>query len=290
MSNIIGEANAAPARTAGPPVELMLIAGGGVYPVEWIRSARAQGVRRIVALAFRGETAREVPALADETRWLTMGRLSDALATAESVGIRDVVMAGRIHPSNLFRLRPDRAAFEMLAALKVKNAETIFGAIAERLAERGLTLHPACLFMERAMPAPGQLSARAPTAREADDIALGRRVAKATSGLDIGQSVLVKDGVILAIEAFEGTDQAIRRAGRLGGPGVVLVKCAKRGHDMRFDIPVIGRGTLRRLRRIRASALAIEAGRTIVLEREAVVRDADRQGLCLIAFEGDSAP
>ncbi len=289
MSSMAGEPPAG-AAAVPRPAELLLIAGGGAYPVELIRSARAQGVRRIVALAFRGETDRAVPALADETRWLTMGRLHDALATAESVGIRDAVMAGRIHPSNLFRLRPDRAAFEMLAALKVKNAETIFGAIADRLAERGVRLHPAYLFMEQAMPAPGQLSARAPTAREEADIALGRRVAKATSGLDIGQSVLIKDGVILAIEAFEGTDEAIRRAGRLGGAGAVLVKCAKRGHDMRFDIPVIGTRTVRNLRRIRASALAVEAGRTIVLERAAVVREADRQGLCLIAFEGDSMP
>jgi len=273
-----------------PPRELLVIAGGGAYPVELIRSARAQGVGRIVALAFRGETDRAVPALADETRWLTMGRLREALDIAESVGIRDTVMAGRIRPSHLFRLRPDRAAFELLASLRVKNAETIFGAIAARLTERGLALRPACWFMERAMPAPGLLSRRGPTPREADDIALGRRVARTTSGLDIGQSVLVKDGVILAIEAFEGTDEAIRRAGRIGGPGAVLVKCAKRGHDMRFDIPVVGTGTLRRLRRIRAAVLAIEAGRTIVLERDAVVREADRMNLCLFAFEGDPAP
>mgnify|MGYP000655917874 FL=1 len=286
MSSIPGNA-AFSGAPSPPPRALLLIAGGGAYPVELIRSARAQGVERIVALGFRGETSRMAAALADEVRWLALGRLREALDAAESVGIPDVVMAGRIRPHNLFRLRPDREAFEILAALRVKNAETIFGAIGERLAQRGLTLRPASWFMEKAMPAPGLLSRRAPTAREESDIALGRRVAKTTSGLDIGQTVVVKDGVILAIEAFEGTDAALRRAGRLGGAGTVAVKCAKRGHDMRFDIPVIGAGTLRTLRRIRAAALAIEAGRTIVLERDAVIRAADRAGLCLVAFEGE---
>ncbi len=287
MSSTPGNPGAFQGAPSPPPRELLLIAGGGAYPIELIRSARAQGVARIVVLGFRGETSREAASLADEVRWLTLGRLGEALDAAESFGISDVVMAGRIRPGNLFRLRPDREAFEALAALRVKNAETIFGAVGERLAQRGLTLRPASWFMEKAMPGPGLLAKRPPTEREERDVALGRRVAKTTSGLDIGQTVVVKDGVILAIEAFEGTDAALRRAGRLGGPGAVAVKCAKRGHDMRFDIPVIGTGTIRTLRRIRAAALAIEAGRTIVLEREAVAREADRSSLCLLAFEGE---
>ncbi len=270
-----------------PPSELLLIAGGGVYPLELLRSARAHGVRRIVVLAFRGETNRQVAAEADEVHWLYLGSLRAFLERAASVGIRDVLMAGLIRPFRLFHLRPDREAFELLMKLRVKNAETIFGAIGHRLAEHGMTLQPAHWFMEHAMPAAGLLSARPPTPREESDIALGWRVARATSGLDIGQTVVVRDGVILAVEAFEGTDAAIRRAGRFGGPGAVVVKRAKRGHDMRFDIPVIGRRTMRILRKIRASALALEAKRTIILERETVVREADQMGLCLLAFEGD---
>lgn len=287
MSNTPGNSGAFPGAPPQPPRQLLVIAGGGVYPIELMRSARAQGVERIVAIAFRGETSREAAALADEVHWLPFGRLRETLDTAEAVGIKDAVMAGIIRPRNLFHLRPDREAFEALKALRVKNAETIFGAVADRLAQRGLTLRPASWFMEKAMPVPGPLTQRLPDERERADIELGRRVAKATSGLDIGQTVAIKDGVILAIEAFEGTDAALRRAGRLGGPGVVAVKCAKRGHDMRFDIPVIGTRTIRVLRRIRASALAIEAGRTIVLERDAVVRAADRAGLCIFAFEGE---
>ncbi len=276
------------ATPASPPRDLLLIAGGGVYPLELLRSARAQGVQRIVALAFRGETDRTVATEADEVRWLSVGRLREFLDVAASFGIPDVVMAGRIRPVRLFHLRPDREAFELLKTLRVKNAETIFGAIANRLGERGLALRPAHWFMERAMPAAGVLGRRPPTPREESDIALGRRVARATSGLDIGQTVVVRDGVILAIEAFEGTDAAIRRAGRIAGPGAVVVKRAKRNHDMRFDIPVVGRRTLRVLRRVRASALALEAGRTIILEREAVIREADRLNLCLLAFEGEN--
>jgi len=135
------------------------------------------------------------------------------------------------------------------------------------------------------MPEAGVLSARGPTEQEKADIELGRTVAKLTSGLDIGQTVVIKNGTILAVEAFEGTDAAIERAGKLGGAGAVVVKVAKRRHDMRFDIPVIGEHTMKSLRRIKASALAVEAKRTILLDRDLVVREADRQSLCLVAME-----
>ena len=135
------------------------------------------------------------------------------------------------------------------------------------------------------MPEAGVLSARGPTEQESADIQLGLKVAKTTSGLDIGQTVVIKNGTILAVEAFEGTDAAIARAGELGGVGAVVVKVAKRGHDMRFDIPVIGEHTMKSLRRIKAAALAIEAKRTILLDREVVVAEANRQGLCLVAME-----
>ncbi len=209
------------------------------------------------------------------------------LEAVRAAAVPDAVMAGQISPTSLFRLRPDRAMFELLASLRERNAETIFGAVVARLAQEGVRMHPASRFMERTMPEPGVLARRAPDERESADIDLGRRVAKATSSLEIGQTVVVKEGTILAVEAFEGTDEAILRGGQLGGPGTVVVKTAKAGHDMRFDIPVIGLRTMKSLRKAGATTLAVEARRTILLEREALVAEADRMGLAFVAFEAE---
>lgn len=267
------------------PARLLLIAGRGAYPRLLASSARAQGVGHLSLIAFRGETESAVVRLADETRWVHVGQMDAFLDAVRAAGIPDAVMAGQISPSSLFRLRPDRAMFELLASLRERNAETIFGAVVERLAREGVRFHPASRFMEQTLPQPGVLGRRAPDAREAADIELGRRVAKATSGLEIGQTVVIKEGTVLAVEAFEGTDEAILRGGKLGGPGAVVVKTAKAGHDMRFDIPVVGLRTMKSLRKIRAGTLAVEAGRTILLEREDLVAEADRMGLAFVAFE-----
>ncbi len=267
-----------------PPVpELLLIAGRGVYPLLLAESARRQGVRRLAVIAFRGETERRIERWATETHWVRVGQLDRFLSLAKAIGVPHAVMAGQLAPRNLFLVRMDRAAMTLLARLPQRNAHTIFGAVADELRSVGVELLPASLFMEDAMPAPGVLTTRAPNPAEMEDVRLGLRVAKAVSGLEIGQTVVIKAGTILAVEAFEGTDATLRRAGQLGGPGTVVVKVAKQGHDMRFDIPVIGRRTLALLRRIKAAVLAVEAGRTILLEREALQREADRHGIALVA-------
>jgi hypothetical protein len=267
------------------PRRLLLIAGAGVYPRLLAESARAQGVGRLTLIGFRGETDPAVARLADETYWVRVGQMAAFLDAVRAAAVPDAVMAGQISPTSLFRLRPDRAMFDLLASLRERNAETIFGAVVARLAQEGVRMHPASRFMERTMPEPGVLARRAPDARESADIDLGRRVAKATSSLEIGQTVVVKEGTILAVEAFEGTDEAILRGGKLGGRGSVVVKTAKAGHDMRFDIPVVGLRTMKSLRKAGATALAVEARRTILLEREALVAEADRMGLAFVAFE-----
>jgi DUF1009 family protein len=249
------------------------------------QSARAQGVQRLFAVAFRKETDPVIESWVDEVRWLRVGQLQAMLDAFQAGGVSQVVMVGQITPTHLFRIRPDKAMLQLLSGLKERNAETIFGAVGERLKALGIELAPASLFMESTMPAPGVLTARAPTEQEQADMDLGLKVAKVSSGLDIGQTVVVKEGTILAVEAFEGTDETIRRAGRLGGPGAVVVKVAKRGHDMRFDIPVVGERTLKVLKKARAGALAVEAGRTILLERERLVEIAERQKLCMVAVE-----
>ena len=270
------------------PETLGLIAGRGTYPWQLARSAHAQGVKRVVAFAFRRETEWAIEKHADEVVWLHLGSLGALLEAVQSRGISKIVMAGQIKPTRLFSLRLDAKALNILRTLGAKNAHTIFGAIADELKKIGAELLPACRFMETEMPEAGVLGRRAPDEREHRDIRLGARVAKITSGIDIGQTVVVKDGTILAVEGFEGTDQTILRAGRLGGAGAVVVKVAKRGHDMRFDIPIIGERTFKMLKKAKASCLAVEAGRTILLAREKLVAEADRLGLAFTAF--DAAP
>jgi DUF1009 family protein len=267
------------------PAALGLIAGKGVYPLLFAEAAKKQGVKRLFALAFRGETERRISRLADETVWINLGQYGRMLDAIRSSGIRQFTMAGQITPTNLFRIRLDSRMIALLRRLKVRNAESIFGAVGEDLASAGVELTPASLFMEEHIPSVGCLTGRRPDEAEMSDIALGFRIAYVTSGLDIGQTVVVKRGTVLAVEAFEGTDAAIRRAGKLGGPGSVVVKTAKQGHDMRFDIPVVGVHTLRTLKRAGAGVLAVEAGRCILLEKERIAEQADRQNLVITAVD-----
>jgi len=267
------------------PATLGVIAGRGTYPWQLARSAHAQGVKRVVAFAFRRETERVIEKHADEVVWLHLGSLGALLDAVRARGITKIVMAGQIKPTRLFSLRLDAKALAVLRTLKTRNAHTIFGAIGDELKQIGAELLPASRFMETEMPAAGVLGGRAPDAREEADIRLGAQVAKVTSGLEIGQTVVVKEGTILAVEGFEGTDQTILRAGKLGGPGTVVVKVAKRGHDMRFDIPIIGERTFKMLKKAKASCLAVEAGRTILLARERLAAEADRLGIAFTAFD-----
>ncbi|MEI8243987.1 MAG: UDP-2,3-diacylglucosamine diphosphatase LpxI [bacterium] len=274
----------------GVPEHLLLVAGSGSYPELLLDGARRAGVRRISLLAVRGMASRHLAAQADEVCWCGVGEYGRFLDWAQNCGAKHVAMAGQITPAALFRTRFDAAARELLRSLPVKNAHTVFGRTAELLAARGLQTLPSSMFMDDHLPPPGLLSRRPPDSREAGDIALGHRIGMAVCNLDVGQTVVVKDGMVLAVEAFEGTNEAIRRGGRLGGPGAVVVKVAKVGHDMRFDIPVIGAKTIPMLKRARISALAFQAGRTVLLEREEVIAAADRLGIALVALDSGLPP
>ena len=267
------------------PETLGVIAGLGSYPWQLARSAHAQGVKRVVAFAFKGETERVIAKHADEVVWMHLGSLQALLDAVRAKGVTKIVMAGQIKPTRLFSLRLDAKALAVLRTLKVRNAHTIFGAIGDELRAIGAELLPAYCFMETEMPAAGTLGRRAPDERELADIRLGAKVAKITSGLEIGQTVVVKEGTVLAVEGFEGTDETILRAGRLGGPGAVVVKVAKLGHDMRFDIPIVGMRTFKMLKKAKISCLAVEARRTILLEREKLAAEADRLGIAFAAFD-----
>lgn len=267
------------------PESLSIIAGRGAYPRVLAESARKQGVKRITAVAFKKETDTVIEKVADEVTWVHIGQLQAMLDALAAFKTPCVVMAGQIKPTHLFNIRPDKRMFDLLARLKERNAETIFGAVGEELKSIGIDLMQASLFMESTMPEPGQIGHIPPSPAQWDDINLGLRVAKATSGLDIGQTVVIKEGTVLAVEAFEGTDATILRAGELGGVGSVIVKVAKRGHDMRFDIPVIGDRTFDSIKKSGAKVLAVEARRSILLDREALVKMADQRGIAFLAVE-----
>jgi DUF1009 family protein len=251
---------------------LGLIAGSRAMPLVLARQARARGVRRLVAVAFEGETERELEALVDETVWIRVGQLGKMIDAFRRRGVRQCVMAGQISPKRLFDVRPDLRGVKLLFRLKERNAHSLFGAIADELARDGIELIEAVPWLKPLMPPRGfRLGARLTAAQEAD-VEFGFRLAKEVSRLEIGQTVVVKRGTVLAVEGFEGTDACLQRGGQLAGErgGAVAIKVAKENHDMRFDIPCIGAQTIETAIAARLGVMAFEAGRTLLLERDRV--------------------
>ncbi|MEO5917314.1 MAG: UDP-2,3-diacylglucosamine diphosphatase LpxI [Luteolibacter sp.] len=254
------------------PRTIGIIAGSGVYPEVFITAARRKspGVR-LVMCGFPGETRPEMESLVDATEWARVGQLSKPIKFFRREGANEVVMIGQISPKNLFELRTDLRALMMFARLKARNAETIFGAIADELGKDGITLLPATTFLEDHLPGPGSVCGPVFKKRQLADAEFGFRIAKETSKLDIGQSVVVRHGTVLAAEAFEGTNACIKRGGELGrGKDVMLVKVSKPNQDFRFDVPVIGPQTIETCAAAGVGCIAIEAGKTLLLEKERV--------------------
>ncbi len=251
---------------------LGVVAGNGMYPRLIIEGARKQvpGIR-IVAVAFQGETKSDIDDLSDEVEWFRVGQLTKPFKFLKKAGVEKVVMVGQLAPKNLFDLRPDLRALMMLARLPRRNAETIFGAIADEASGFGLEVISSTTFMEDYIPVPGHIAGPVPTGRQMEDAQFGMSIAKEVSRLDIGQTVIVRHGTVLAVEGFEGTNECIKRGGTLGrGKDVTLAKVAKPNHDMRFDVPVVGVHTLENCRDAGISQIVMEAGRTILLQREEV--------------------
>ncbi len=251
---------------------LGIIAGNRALPLMLARQARQMGVRRLVAVAFRGETDPALCELVDETVWLKVGQLGKLISALKSRGVTRCAMAGQIAPKNLFEVRPDLRALGLLLKLKEKNAHTIFGAFADELRREGIHLVEATLWLEPLMPASGFRLGHKLSNEEQSDAAFGYRIAKEIARLEIGQTVVVKSGVVLSVEGFEGTDRCLARGGELAGRegGAVAVKVAKARHDMRFDIPCMGARTVEVAAEAGISVLALEAGKTLLLEEEQV--------------------
>ena len=257
---------------------LGIIAGSFSLPLEIARLARKAGVGRLVVVGFEGETDPALEDLVDEMVYVKVGQLSKMIRAFKKQGITQCVMGGQVAPKNLYNVRPDLRAAALLLRLKEKNAHTIFGGIADELQKDGIELIEATPWLAPLMPEAGFLLGRELTASQKEDVAFGLGIAKEVSRLNIGQSVVVKEGTVLAAEGFEGTDRCLRRGGELAGKkgGGVAVKVAKENHDMRFDIPCIGAATVESCLESGVAVLGIEARRVIVLERERI--DALMQG------------
>ncbi len=261
-----------------------LIAGNGIYPETFVAAARRAGVRKLTAAAFENETKPELAKLVDAIAWLRVGQLGKLIRFFKDQGVSQAVMVGQIAPKNLFDLRPDMRTLLMLARLKERNAESLFGAIGEELAKDGITLLPATTFLEHLMPPEGLVAGPKIKERRWGEARYGLRIAKEVSRLDIGQTVVVKKGTVLAVEAFEGTNEAVKRGGALGRGDATMVKVSKPNQDMRFDVPVVGPDTIQTAADANVDVVAVEAGRILVLGWDEVVARCERLRVTLVAL------
>lgn len=264
-----------------------LIAGNGTFPFLVLRAARRLG-RDVTAVAIRGEASPELEQLAAELggttfTWVELGQLGKCIKALKAGGVRQAVMAGQVKHVKLFGgVMPDMTLLSVLMKLKAQNTDSLIAAVAEVLQDHGITLMDSTQLLSDLVAPAGVLTKAKPTEAMEKDFAFGYRIADAIAGVDVGQTVVVKDRAVVAVEGMEGTDAAIQRAGQLAGPGTRVVKVAKPQQDMRFDVPVVGVATVTAMTEAGADALTIDAGRTLILDGDEFIRAADRAGLVVI--------
>ena len=267
-----------------------LIAGNGDFPFLVLEGARSKGIDMAV-IAIREEASPALEQEAKRLHWISLGELSRGIELLHQEGVKHAVMAGQVKHNKIFSaIRPDWRLAKLLLALPRKNTDSLIGAIARVLQDEGIELVDSTKFLGSLLPATGVLTCRAPNESEAGDIEYGRRIARQIAGLDLGQTVVVRDRACVAIEAMEGTDETIERAARIaGGQRLVVVKVSKPYQDMRFDVPVIGARTIEVMGRSNATALAIDAGRTLLFKRDALIDAANASGIAIQAFAPETA-
>ena len=261
-----------------------LIAGNGRFPFLVLEGARSQGIEMAV-IALKEEASPELEKIAKRVYWVSLGELSKTIELLQKEGVTQAVMAGQVKHNKIFSaIRPDWKLAKLLFSLPKKNTDALIGAVARVLEGEGIRLVDSTIFLKPLVPEPGVLTQRAPGEREAKDIAYGIGVARQIAGMDIGQTVVISDRACVAVEAMEGTDEAIARAARItGGKPLVVVKVSKPGQDMRFDVPVVGLPTIEQMKSAGATALAVDAGRTLLFDREKLIELADASGIAIEA-------
>jgi hypothetical protein len=267
-------------------MKLGLIAGNGRFPFLVLDAARAQG-HDVTVIATKEEA---FPELNDAARrhgapihWISIGQLGTCISLLKDAGVTQAVMAGQVKHVKIFGgIVPDLTFLSALSKLRSKNTDGLIGAVANVMRDRGIELMDSTALLAPLLARTGVLARRPPTDEEQADFTFGYRIADAIAGLDVGQTIAVKDRAVVAVEAMEGTDDVIRRAGQLAGAGVRVVKVAKPGQDMRFDVPVVGVATIEAMRQAGATALSIDAGKTLVVDGAEVFRAADLAGITVV--------
>jgi hypothetical protein len=263
-----------------------LVAGSGRFPVLFAETARRRGVE-VIAVAHRDETDPDLERVVAGITWIYPGELERMIAALRAAGVRRVVMVGGIAKPRLFReLRPDTRCVAMLARIGQLRDDLVLRGVAAEFEAEGIAVVESTLYLQEIVPKVGVLGARPPSEAEWADIRFGFRAAKVIGQFDIGQSVVVRSGAVIAVEGIEGTDATIRRAGQLGNGDIVVVKVCKPTQDTRFDLPAVGPGTIRTLADVHGRVLAVEAGRTITLDRAEMIALADAAEIAVVAVDG----
>jgi DUF1009 family protein len=258
-----------------------LIAGKGQFPLLFAEAARRRGLE-VVAVAHRGETDPGLESLVHQCHWIFVGQLGKLIKAFKQAGVSRAVMAGGVSRGRLFRdFRPDFRALSLIRRAGAGHDDRILRGLAAELEGEGITIVSALLYLEDLLAQPGRLTRSQPTSQELQDIAFGFRIAQAVGRLDLGQCVVVRRQVVTALEAVEGTDDTIRRGGRLAGPGAVVVKICKPEQDLRFDLPAVGKNTIQVMGEVEARVLAVEAGKTLIFDREEMLALADSLGIAV---------
>ncbi|HEY3381841.1 MAG TPA: UDP-2,3-diacylglucosamine diphosphatase LpxI [Vicinamibacterales bacterium] len=264
-----------------------LIAGNGTFPFLVLDAARRLG-HHVTIVAVQEEAFPELNSAAAhepqaDITWLSLGQLSTCIETFRAAGVTQAVMAGQVKHVKIFSgIVPDRLLLSVLLRLRARNTDALISAVADVMRDHGIELLDSTAFLTPLLARAGCLSARRPTGQEEVDLAFGYRMADAVAGLDIGQTLAVKDAAVVAVEAMEGTDEVIARAGRLAGPGTRIVKVAKPNQDMRFDVPVIGLATIEAMRQAGATVLSVDAGKALVFDLDELIRAADAGGIAVV--------
>lgn len=268
-------------------MKLGLIAGNGRFPFLVLDAARALG-HDVTVIALKGEASQDIEAAASRppqvaVHWVGIGQVGTCISLLREAGAGHVVMAGQVKHTQIFGgIIPDLTALSVFRRLKARNTDALIAAVAEVLAEHGLELIDSTALLQPLLACAGTLSAREPSEAERADMAFGYTMADTIAGLDIGQTIAVKHKAVVAVEAMEGTDEVIGRAGDLAGPGVTIVKVAKPAQDMRFDVPIVGLATIQAMRRAGATALSVDAGRTLVFDQEVFFVAANEAGIAIV--------
>jgi hypothetical protein len=268
-------------------MRLGLIAGNGRFPFLVLDAARGAG-HHVTIVALKEETFPEITALAArppaaDLHWISLGQLGKCISVLKSAGVTQAVMAGQVKHTKLFAdIVPDLTLAGVLLRLKAKSTDALISSIADVLRSNGIDLLDSTAFLAPLMAREGVLTRRVPDDDERRDLEFGYRIADQVAGMDIGQTIAVKSAAVVAVEAMEGTDALIARAGQLAGPDVRIVKVAKPNQDMRFDVPVVGVSTIEAMKAAGASALSVDAGKTLMIDGDAIVRAADAAGISLV--------